>query len=569
MYTYLSKLYNVDANSKFNEVYLNEFIQSIQGMARIEERGTDFLRVVTLKNNLYNVIEKLLKIKDVYLRTMVSSDERTINGFFKLYYVFGIDTLSKSVIIEVPLTENDLIVPTLVNLVKAVDWYEREAHDLMGIKFAGRNQYRFVLPDDWPTDVYPLRKDYAIQDLMKLYTPKVIERAKEVEAEAVTIIPIGPYHPALHEPEYFELYVRGEKIVDVRYVGFMVHRGIEKLGESMKYNQVPFLAERICGICGFVHSTSYCQAVEQALQIDVPERAQYIRSIVLELERLHSHLLWLGVAFHLLGYDTGFMHSWRIREQVMILAELLTGSRKTYGINIVGGVRRDIDEDKIRKSLEVLKNVEKEFKTFIDIAVSVPQVKARLKGTGILPKSEAHALSLVGPTVRGSGIPRDIRKDYPYAAYRYIHFDVAVQDECDNMARALVRIDEIFESIDILRQLLDKLPKGAIAVESWDPEPHRIGIGSVEAPRGEVIHMVITGIYSPYRWRVRAPTYQNLPAVPIMLREIELADAPITIASIDPCFSCTDRALIINIKTGKIEGVPLYVLSRKKLEAVR
>jgi len=565
----LSKLCNVDANGKFNEVYLNEFIQSIQGMARIEEGGTDFLRIVVLKDNLYNVVEKLLKIKDVYLRTMVSSDERTINGFFKLYYIFGIDTLSKSVIVEVPLTENDLIVPTLVNLVKAVDWYEREAHDLMGIKFAGRNQYRFVLPDDWPTDVYPLRKDYAIQDLMKLYTPKVIERAKEVEAEAVTIIPIGPYHPALHEPEYFELYVRGEKIVDVRYVGFMVHRGIEKLGESMKYNQVPFLAERICGICGFVHSTSYCQAVEQALQIDVPERAQYIRSIVLELERLHSHLLWLGVAFHLLGYDTGFMHSWRIREQVMILAELLTGSRKTYGINIVGGVRRDIDEDKIRKSLEVLKNVEKEFKTFIDIAVSVPQVKARLKGTGILPKSEAHALSLVGPTVRGSGIPRDIRKDYPYAAYRYIHFDVAVQDECDNMARALVRIDEIFESIDILRQLLDKLPKGAIAVESWDPEPHRIGIGSVEAPRGEVIHMVITGIYSPYRWRVRAPTYQNLPAVPIMLREIELADAPITIASIDPCFSCTDRALIINIKTGKIEGVPLYVLSRKKLEAVR
>ncbi|MEM2707357.1 MAG: NADH-quinone oxidoreductase subunit C [Ignisphaera sp.] len=565
----MSKLCNVDANSKFNEVYLNEFIQSIQGMARIEEGGTDFLRIVVLKDNLYNVVEKLLKIKDVYLRTMVSSDERTINGFFKLYYIFGIDTLSKSVIVEVPLTENDLIVPTLVNLVKAVDWYEREAHDLMGIKFAGRNQYRFVLPDDWPTDVYPLRKDYAIQDLMKLYTPKVIERAKEVEAEAVTIIPIGPYHPALHEPEYFELYVRGEKIVDVRYVGFMVHRGIEKLGESMKYNQVPFLAERICGICGFVHSTSYCQAVEQALQIDVPERAQYIRSIVLELERLHSHLLWLGVAFHLLGYDTGFMHSWRIREQVMILAELLTGSRKTYGINIVGGVRRDIDEDKIRKSLEVLKNVEKEFKTFIDIAVSVPQVKARLKGTGILPKSEAHALSLVGPTVRGSGIPRDIRKDYPYAAYRYIHFDVAVQDECDNMARALVRIDEIFESIDILRQLLDKLPKGAIAVESWDPEPHRIGIGSVEAPRGEVIHMVITGIYSPYRWRVRAPTYQNLPAVPIMLREIELADAPITIASIDPCFSCTDRALIINIKTGKIEGVPLYVLSRKKLEAVR
>lgn len=553
-------------NDSHNSNYEN-FIIMVQSVAKVIDNASDTVRIVATRENLRRVVEELLKLRDVYLRTMVSSDERNVDGFFKLYYVFGLDSLHKNIVVEVMLKENDLVVPSLVDLVKAIDWYEKEAHDLMGIKFSGRNFYRFVLPDDWPNNVYPLRKDYTIQDLIKLYTPRIIEHSKEVEAEAVTIIPIGPYHPALHEPEYFELYVKGEKIVDVKYVGFMVHRGIEKLGESMKYNQVPFLAERICGICGFVHSTSYCQAVEHALKIDVPERAHYIRSIVLEIERIHSHLLWLGVAFHLLGYDTGFMHSWRIREQVMILAELLTGSRKTYGINIVGGVRKDLDGDKIKKCLNVLNNVEKDFRMLIDIATSVPQIKTRLKGTGVLPRSEASALSLVGPTIRGSGISRDVRKNYPYAAYKFVEFDVVVYSEGDNLSRALVRIDEVFESVEILKQLLDKIPSGSIAIDNWEAEPYRIGIGVVEAPRGEVIHVVVTDKYSPYRWRVRAPTYQNLPAVPIMLKDAELADAPITIASIDPCFSCTDRALVIS--RGKIETISLRTLSEKGLKFIR
>ncbi|MEM0027462.1 MAG: NADH-quinone oxidoreductase subunit C [Ignisphaera sp.] len=546
-----------------NSNILDKVIKNVGGLgAEVLERKPDFTRVFVSRDKLVDVIKELMKLENVYLRTMTASDEREVNGFFKLYYVFGVDSLHHTIIVEIPLSENSPSAPTLIDIVKAVDWYEKEAHDLMGIDFEGRKLHKFVLPDDWPDKVYPLRKEYGIEDLKKLYKP-VFEYAKKVEAEAAVIIPIGPYHPALHEPEYFELYVRGERVVDARYVGFMVHRGIEKLGENMKYDQVPFLAERICGICGFVHSTSYCQAIENALKIDVPERAHFIRSIILEIERIHSHLLWLGVALHLLGYDTGFMHAWRIREQVMVLAELLTGSRKTYGINIVGGVRRDIDENKIRKCLNVLDNVEKEFKTFIDVALSVPQVKSRLRDTGLLPKGEAQKLSLVGPTARGSGVPRDVRKDYPYAAYKHVSFDVIVYSEGDNMARTLVRVDEVFESIDIVRQLLDKIPKGPIAVENWDAEPYKIGIGSVEAPRGEVIHFLITGRYSPYRWRVRAPTYQNLPAVPIMLRDSELADAPITIASIDPCFSCTDRALVIEINRGSIKEVPLFVISNK------
>ncbi|MEM1687486.1 MAG: nickel-dependent hydrogenase large subunit, partial [Zestosphaera sp.] len=454
-------------------------------------------------------------------------------------------------------------VDTISDLFRASDWYELEAHDLVGVEFNGRPLRRLVLPDDWPEGLYPLRKDISVDEIKKMYQPQTVTRVSELGVEEVVRIPVGPYHPALHEPEYFELYVRGEKVVDARYVGFMVHRGIEKLAESMKYDQVPFLAERICGICGFVHSTSYVQAVEDALEIDVPERAHFIRSIVLEVERLHSHLLWLGVALHLLGYDTGFMHAWRIREKVMVLAELLTGSRKTYGIDLVGGVKKDIDKDKIPKIRETLNLLKKEFKEFVEVATSVPQVRARLTGTGILPRGEARAYSLVGPTVRGSGLARDVRKDYTYAAYHYVSFKVPVYTEGDNLARTLVRIDEVFESISIIEQLIDMLPGGPIKTDKWEPQPMRLGIGAVEAPRGEVIHVVLTDLYGPYRWRVRAPTYQNLQAVPIMLKGVDLADAPLTIASIDPCFSCTDRAVIINLKSGNVKTLPLGVISRR------
>lgn len=534
----------------------------------IEQRG-GIVRIKIHRDILPHIVQRLAILKGIYLRTMMASDERGLEGVYRLYYVFGVDKEHTNLVFEVALPQEDPKVPTVVDINRASDWYELEAHDMLGVEFLNRKLYRLVLPEDWPEKVHPLKKEYSVSELLKLYRPKAVEYAKEIGAENIVTIPIGPYHPALHEPEFFELYVRGEKVIDARYMGFMVHRGIEKLGENMKYDQVPFLAERICGICGFVHSTSYCQAVENALDIDVPERALFIRSIILEIERIHSHLLWVGVALHLLGYDTGFMHSWRIRERVMILAELLTGSRKTYGINVVGGVRRDIDNDKIRKAIDVLNYVREEFKKLVEISINVPQVTARLRGTGVLPLGEAIALSLVGPTARGSGLDRDVRRDYPYAAYKYVSFRVPTYSEGDNLARTLVRVDETFESIDMLYQLLDKLPSGSIRNESWSVEPYRLGIGSVEAPRGEVIHVLLTGEYSPYRWRVRAPTYQNLPAIPIMLKGIDLADAPLTIASIDPCFSCTDRAIVVDVDRNTVKSIPIEALSLKGTRAIR
>ena len=509
--------------------------------------------ILVPRESLVDIVSELFNEHACSFRTCVGVDERPINGHFSVFYIFTDDKNNVYVVVKVYTEATSPRVPSIVDVVPAADWCEMEARDMLGIEFPGREPYRLVLPPEWPEGVHPLRKDVPHD-----YRPQIRSRAEQISVLTETgVIPLGPYHPALHEPEYFELYVEGERVVDVKYRGFHVHRGIEKLAETrMTYQQVNFLAERICGICGFEHSVCYALAVEKAAKLDVPERAQYIRSIILEVERIHSHLLWLGVAFHVVGYDTGFMHTWRIREKVMYLAELLTGSRKTYGINLIGGVRKDINEEKKQRALETLKELEREFKSLLEVALSVPQVKKRLTGTGVLPREYAVRLSVEGPVARASGVNKDARRDLPYAAYKYASFRVPVYTEGDNMARALVRVDEIFESISIVEQLLDKLPRGPILLEEYEIPEGKIGVQVVEAPRGGDIHFVMTGHGKPYRWRVRAPTYSNIPALKVMLKDQPLADAPLTIASIDPCFSCTDRVLVIR-ENGKREWLKL------------
>ncbi|MEZ0394763.1 MAG: NADH-quinone oxidoreductase subunit C [Desulfurococcaceae archaeon] len=498
----------------------------------------DTVHIVVPASAMPRIVSELFKLGHSY-RTCVAIDERPLNGHFSLIHILTNDRRGTYVAIKAYLDGDRPVAPSVVGDVPAADWCEMEARDLVGIEFEGRQSYRLVLPPGWPEGVYPLRKDVPHD-----YRPQVLARAEAVSGPGS--VPVGPYHPALHEPEYFELVVEGERVIDVRYRGFHVHRGIEKLAESrMNYQQVNFLAERICGICGFEHSVCYALAVEKAAKLEVPERAQYVRSVVLEIERIHSHLLWLGVMLHTLGYDTGFMHAWRIREEIMVLAELLTGSRKTYGINMVGGVRRDIDDDKKGRVLEVLGRLRKEFSEFVDVALGVPQVRRRLTGTGVLPREDAVKLSVEGPVARASGINKDARRDMPYAAYAHASFKVPVYTEGDNMARTLVRIDEVFESISIVEQLLDSMPRGPIRLESFEVPEGRVGIQVVEAPRGGDIHFVMTGRGRPYRWRVRAPTYSNIPALRVMLKDQPLADAPLTIVSIDPCFSCTDRMVVV------------------------
>ncbi len=479
-------------------------------------------------------------------------DERSVNMRFAMYHIFNCETERRHVILKVTTAPNDLRIPSITPVVVGASWSEREAMDMLGIVFDGHPEpERLILPEDWPEGVYPLRKDFPYNK--KLPPAKPREKEKKPRPDTLEL-PLGPYHPSLHEPEYFELYVKGDKIVDAKYKGFHIHRGMEKLAESrMTLNQVPFLAERICGICGCTHSTAYCQAVENAAEIYVPERARYIRTIMLEIERLHSHLLWFGVACHLLGFDSGFMHLWRAREYVMDIAELITGNRKTYGINLIGGVRRDIPENKKKRILELLDKAERDSREVLDSVAGMKELRDRMENVGVLPRTEGREIGVVGPVARASRIDTDVRRDHSYAAYGNLDFEVPVYKGGDVLSRFLVRYDETFQSFSMIKQALRDMPNGKLINEEYEIPHFKLGLGVTEAPRGEDVHIILTwGENRIYRWHPRASTYNNLPAVPIMLRDNDIADAPIITASIDPCFSCTDHVSIIDSEDGRI-----------------
>jgi len=361
------------------------------------------------------------------------------------------------------------------------------------------------------------------------------------------MVPIGPQHPALKEPESFKVMLNGEKIfeVDVR-LGYN-HRGIEKACEQRSYIQDIYLIERICGICSHSHTTNFVQAVEEIAGIQVPKRGLYIRTIVAELERIHSHLLWLGVAGHEIGFDTLLMYTWRDREVVMDLLAALSGNRVNYGMNTIGGTRRDFTPEQLQEILRTMDVLEDRTKYYIEIASVEPTLIQRLSGVGFLSKEDAMRLGAVGPTGRASGVNYDIRRDDPYAAYSDVQFKVMVNEHCDVYGRTLVRVGELMESYSIIRQLVKQMPDGPVAAKA----PRRIPVGEAisryEAPRGEDLHYVKgNGTDKPERVKVRAPTLANLQSVAKSLENNNLADVPITIAAIDPCFSCTDRMIQVD-----------------------
>lgn len=363
------------------------------------------------------------------------------------------------------------------------------------------------------------------------------------------MIPIGPQHPALKEPESFLIALKGEKITDfIVRLGYN-HRGIEKALEERSYTQGVYLAERICGICSHAHSTAFVQAVEEIAGLAVPKRALYIRTLIAELERIHSHLLWLGVAGHEIGFDTLLMYTWRDREIVMDLLATLTGNRVNYGINTIGGVRRDISTEQAKEVLKGTDKLEERTKYYIDIATKETTIIKRLSKVGMLSKEDALKLGAVGPTGRASGIDRDTRRDDPYAAYADLDFKVITDDHCDVYGRTLVRMGELMESYKMVRQILKNLPEGPIKI----PAPRKIPAGEAvsryEAPRGEDVHYIKSnGGEKPERVKVRAPTLANVQCVAKMLEDRQLADLPIVIAAIDPCFSCTDRLVAVKEK---------------------
>ncbi len=549
------------------------FVEALRQSVKVLEvtrQCEDQVTALVELNDLPEAVRFLYYDMGGYLTTMIPNDERSINKHYALYYALSMeggkmfegDEIAQDekcfITIKVLISPDSLVFPSVTPLVPACVWYEREAYDMFGLIAEGLpDKRRLVLSDDWPDGLFPLRKDA----MDYRYRPDMREHYMEPEYEflrpegsGIIDVPLGPLHITADEPGHFRLFCDGDTIIDADYRLFYQHRGMEKLAENrMNYDQMGYLAERVCGICGYAHAIACIEAAEKAINLEVPARAQAIRVICSEIERLHSHLLNIGLACEVTGNYNAFMHIFRIREYSMKLAELVTGGRKTYGNVVMGGLRRDITGVEIKESLRILQIIETQVDEVWDAVMDDKRQMSRWKGVGILDKQIARDFSPVGPNIRGSGIKRDTRYDHPYDFFKQLDFKVAVVEGGDVYAREMVRYMELKSSVSIIRQCFELMPQTPIITEpKFHVKPENYALAYVEAPRGENVHWIMQGsAQKVFRWRCRAATYNNWPSLRFQFRGNNLADAALIVCSLDPCYSCTERVTVVDVKSKK------------------
>jgi len=565
--------------------FVGEVLEQLGGLV-VEVEQCDERRGIARIDSARTVeaAEQMLAMEGSRLVTATGIDVR--DGIDVLYH-WAFEPAGVVVTLKVLATRPALTIDSIANVVAGANWIEREMYDLLGANFAGHpDMRRLVLDDSWPEGLHPLRKDFdQVADRPPLppdQTPPEDLSAPprepgpgtrgQVKHPGLKVVNIGPFHPLQEEAEFYQLYVDGEDVVDVDVRISYNHRGIEKLDESKTFDQVPFVVERVCGICSATHPLAYIQAVEAIAHVEVPERALYLRTIVNELERLHSHLLWVGLAGHFLGYNTVFMWAWKYREPVMEALELLSGSRVNYANAKIGGIRREMPDEILQQCATIAEETLKPLEMLTKAVLDDPILHARLKGVGVLTPEAAKSYGATGPTARGSGVPIDVRRDDPYGVYDRVDWDVCTAEGGDVFAKAVVRLLESFETVKIIKQCVKDIPGGPIdaKVEAIPPGE---AVGHVEAPRGETFHYVRSdGSNRPVRHKIRAPSYVNIPTFKASCIGQQIPDVAITLAAVDPCYSCTERMVsIVDADTGEhLHGFDELVrLSQLKTERMR
>lgn len=354
-------------------------------------------------------------------------------------------------------------------------------------------------------------------------------------------IPLGPVHVALEEPVYFNLSIDGEIIRNAKLYNGHVHRGMENVANKRNLIMNQTLVERVCSLCSNSHAFTYAMVVENALGIQIPERAKYMRTLAEEIKRVASHLFTLAIQAHLCGFDSLFMHVMEVREKMQDVKETLFGNRMNLAFNCIGGTKFDLEQENLDFLMRTLEEIEPQVNEITDIFETDPMICNRIVGTGILPKEDALRLGVVGPVARGSGLALDVRKESPYAAYDKVTFQLITRDGCDLYARTCVRLHEIPESIKIIRQVVQDMPSGEYRTPITKIFPSE-AVARTEAPRGEVIYYIRTNNTDiPERLKWRVPSYMNWEALGVMLRNAKVADAALITNTIDPCVSCTER----------------------------
>ncbi|TMS42815.1 MAG: hypothetical protein FGO69_02785 [Methanobacterium sp.] len=365
------------------------------------------------------------------------------------------------------------------------------------------------------------------------------------EQEIETEVPMGTVHSAALEPYRIRLFVEDEIVRDAEMTIGVNHRGIERIMEGLPVEKANSLTEKICGICSNSHIWNSVLVAEKALEIEVPERALYIRIIMEELERLHSHMLYLAHGNEVLGHETFSMRLFYIRETVMELLRMIGGNRVQYGVPVIGGIRprADLNEMRIQRLTEGMDFVEEKITDFAERFVADPMIMSRITGVGVISKEDALRLSATGPTLRATGVAVDLRRDMK--EYDPFEFDVITQDDGDVKSNLLMRVLEIPESIKIIRQAIKALPEGPITNRSWEMQDVTITKSYIEVPRGKLYHSYSLDEGRVRNVIVRTPSITNIGAMEHACIGNHITDAQLAIVQCDPCFTCTDRAIQI------------------------
>ena len=475
------------------------------------------------------------------LVALFADDARELDGNFHLYYVFALDAAQAFVMLRAPVSEANPQFPSLTNAVHGVNWQEREIQDLFGLTLIGHpNPRRCALHDDWP-NVYPLRKNF---DLRTELPPFEGERHKfrTVEGEGVFQVPVGPVHAGIIEPGHFLFSVAGEPVLYLQLRLFYTHKGTEKLFENLPLPHCVRLAESISGDSAFAHSTAFCDAIERAAGVEVPARARFLRSICLELERLYNHIGDIGAICNDVAFVTAHMHCFRLKERVLRTNEQLTGNRFLRGMNCLGGVHFDFNAEQLRKLMDMGAELRQEFDGVVDLIDESSSTRDRLEQTGVLRPEVARDLGVVGIAGRASGVDRDLRRDFPHAAYDRVEVKVPVYKEGDVERRMRVRIDEVRESLSLIERFVSMLPDGPLRVDLGELPPGLTALGYAEGWRGEIFHWIRTGPGNRLaRCKVKDPSLQNWPALSEAILGNIVPDFPVVNKSFNLSYSGTDR----------------------------
>lgn len=519
----------------------SKYIESIRkelGDNILEESYSDNETYISVKKEaIVRICDHIYHHLDIPLVSIFAVDERKKDSFFKVNYVFSPDKEDEFIIIKILIDEKNPVFPSITHKIAAANWYEREIQDLFGLIPAGHPDPRRLMNfEDWPEGVYPLRKDFDIRTKPPRIKGEYVYR--HVDGEGVYEIPVGPVHAGVIEPGHFRFSVAGEPIINLEIRHFYTHKGVEKLFENISLDKAVFLAERVSGDNSVAHAVAFCQAVEKIAGIDVPVRAKYIRTILLELERIYNHLGDIAGISTDVAYAFGAAHLNKLKEEILQLNEKVAGSRLLRGMNTIGGVRRDIG-DKKEEILLKLSVIQHDFRELMAYLMATPSLVDRIETTGRIYNDIAKGLHVVGPVGRASGIDRDTRRDHPYAAYPEFNFKVPVQTAGDVYSRTIVRADEVCESIGIIEQALWSLPEGAIKMKARNI-PDGSSLGYSEAPRGETIYWVNISNNRIERCKVRDPSFCNWLAIEYAVLDNIVPDFPIVNKSLSLSYSGND-----------------------------